>query len=82
MGMGRIARIMGPGFTDRISGWVCSSGQYLRQSDAPDLAKRLRQSENTGRPLGDKPFVTHPGKAIGRDLQPRKPGRKPKSDRK
>jgi hypothetical protein len=34
--------------------------------------------ESTGRPLGDKSFLDKIRNAIGRDLAPMKPGRKPK----
>ena len=40
----------------------------------------MRQRENTGRPLGDEPFVKRLGQLLGRDLLPKKRG--PKAKRK
>ena len=68
----------GQWLADRIRGWVCSWGEYLRQGDAPDLAKRFRQLDSTGRPLGDKGFIERLSALLGRDLSPKKPGPKEK----
>ena len=38
----------------------------------------IRKHEKTGRPLGDVSFVSHLENLLGRELRPRKPGRKPK----
>jgi len=38
----------------------------------------IRRHEQTGRPLGDASFISHLERLLGRELQPRKTGRKPK----
>ncbi len=40
----------------------------------------IRKHEQTGRPLGEVSFVSHLEHLLGRQLQPRKPGRKPKKN--
>lgn len=65
---------------ERIAGWVCTWRQYLADADDPSLGKRLRRHENTGRPLGERPFLKRIGDLLGRDLLPKKPGPKPKED--
>ena len=40
----------------------------------------IRKHEKTGRPLGDISFVSHLENLLGRELRPRKPGRKPNKD--
>jgi REP-associated tyrosine transposase len=57
----------------------CTWGEYLREPDQPDLVVELDKRERTGRPLGDVEFVKRIGRMLGRDLLPRKAGRKPKS---
>ena len=54
--------------------------EYLLEFDEADLVVAMRQRENTGRPLGDEPFVKRLGELLGRDLLPRKRG--PKGKRK
>ncbi len=61
---------------DRIAGWVCTWRQYLGQADEEAFASAMRTRENTGRPLGEKTFVQRIGTLLGRDLLPKKPGRK------
>ena len=68
----------GDWLTERIDGWVCSWAQYLAGFDAEAIGPVLRRHESTGRPLGDKGFLDRICGAIGRDLLPKKPGRKPK----
>ena len=63
---------------ERIAGWVCSWGEYLAHADDPQIGPRLRRHENTGRPLGNKPFIQRVGKLLGRHLLPKKPGPKRK----
>jgi putative transposase len=63
---------------ERIAGWVCTWADHLAQSDDESVGKRLRQHENTGRPLGEKSFLQTLGQQIGRDLIPGSPGRPPK----
>ena len=65
--------------TERTASWVCTWGQYLAQADGEAIGRHLRRHENTGRPLGDKPFVLRVGQALGRNLLPGKVGR-PKKD--
>jgi hypothetical protein len=64
---------------DRTAGWVCTWRDFLLERDETDLATRLRHGETTGRPIGDRPFVKTIGRILGRDLLPKKPGRKPKT---
>ena len=63
---------------EQIAGWVCTWGQYLSLDDEPALASGIRHGERTGRPLGDEGFLQSVGKLLGRDVVPKKPGRKPK----
>ena len=65
--------------TERIAGWVCTWGEYLLDRDEAELTMRMRRRENTGRPLGDESFVAKLSVQLGRDLRPKKPGRKPKT---
>jgi putative transposase len=53
--------------------------EYLNQSDDDGLAQRLRRGENTGRPLGEEPFLKRLGRLLGRNLLPGKGGRPKKS---
>lgn len=41
-----------------------------------DAFKRLRQSETTGRPLGDDGWMTRVSGMVGKDLKPQKRGPK------
>jgi len=68
--------------TERIAGWVCSWEEHLRQPDEEGLAKVMQLHENTGRPLGDKPFVRRLEKLLGRPLLPGRPGRPRKAEKK
>ena len=63
---------------ERTAGWVCSWTDYLRQDDDPELTAALRRSEGTGRPAGDKAFLSKIGRLLGRDLARKKPGPAPK----
>lgn len=47
---------------------------------APHQIAALRMSETTGRPLGDAGFLERLEATLGRKLQPRKRGRKPRSE--
>ena len=67
---------------ERIAGWVCTWAEHLAQSDDALTGQQLRRHENTGRPLGEKPFLERLGAQLGRDLLPGKPGRPKKHDRK
>jgi putative transposase len=53
-------------------------------SEEPDAAllDGLRRHERTGRPLGSDAFVAGLEAALGRELRPRKPGRKPRQEMK
>ena len=68
----------GDWLVERIAGWVCTWPEYLLDPDETDLAIRMRQLENTGRPLGDSEFVSRLGEQLNRPLLPKKPGRKPR----
>jgi putative transposase len=68
----------GAWLAERIAGWTCSWGEYLRGSDEPGLAAAMRLHENTGRPLGPEAFVRKLQRALRRLLLPGKPGRSKK----
>ena len=67
--------------TDRIGGWACSWGEYLAQNDSVETARLLRSRESTGRPLGDEAFLKTVGQLLGRNVLPKKPGRKPRKEK-
>lgn len=67
--------------TKRIAGWGCTWAEHLRKADDKDFAAMMRLHENTGRPMGDKPFVRKLEALLGRSLLPGQPGR-PKKSRK
>ena len=54
--------------------WRDFLGQRLSPTETDDIRKHAQ----TGRPLGDERFVTRLECLLGRELRPRKPGRKPK----
>jgi len=54
---------------------VCIWGEYLSQADAADLGGRLHRHENTGRPLGERPFLERLSKLLARNPVPGKGGR-------
>ena len=64
---------------ERTAGWVCAWGEYLAREDGQETARLLRRRASTGRPLGDEAFVKKIAAFLGRDLTPKKPGRKPKA---
>jgi len=66
----------GDWLAERTAGWACTWREYLLEPDATELAVAMRQRENTGRPLGDRSFVTRLGDLLGRDLLPKKRGPK------
>jgi len=68
----------GAWLSERIAGWVCTWREYLLGPDEADLAIRMRQLENTGRPLGDPAFVGRLSSLLGRNLARKKPGPKPR----
>lgn len=57
----------------RVDDWK----EFITASNGGDDELSLRH-ERTGRPLGDELFVKRVSKLIGRDLMPKKPGRKKK----
>ena len=63
---------------DRTAGWVCTWGGHLAEPDATELGTRLHRCENTGRPLGERPFLERLEALLGRLLVKKKPGPKPK----
>jgi hypothetical protein len=65
---------------ERTAGWIRSWRDYLIENDDAELARSLRQHENTGRPLGERPFVQHVGRLLGRNFIPKKPGPKRKAE--
>jgi len=54
-------------------------GEYLEQRDEEEIGRRLRRCENTGRPLGEEPFLKRLGRLLGRNLLPGKGGRPKKN---
>ena len=70
----------GDWLAERIAGWVCTWGEYLRDWDEPDVASRLARHERTGRPLGQEGIVERVGALLSRDLLPKKRGPKPKKN--
>jgi putative transposase len=44
---------------------------------SPEEQDSIRKHERTGRPLGSQSFVTQLERTLGRELRPKKPGRKP-----
>ena len=66
----------GDWLAERIAGWVCTWREHLLAPAEAELATAMRQRENTGRPLGDEPFVKRIGLLLARDLLPKKPGPK------
>ena len=58
----------------RVDDWKA----FITGSSDGDEGLFLRH-ERTGRPLGDERFVQRLSKLLGRDLMPKKPGRKAKS---
>jgi len=71
----------GQWLVERTAGWVCTWGDFLGGDDGQETARLLRRRESTGRPLGDKSFVKKIAALLGRDLTPKKPGRKPKAEK-
>ncbi len=67
------------GLAERTAGWVCTWQEYLGDADEAARARKMQQAENTGRPLGEERFVRHISALLGRDLVPKKAGRKPKT---
>ncbi len=53
-------------------------GDRYQNRACVDQGAKMRRGENTGRPLGDEGFVKTVGKLLGRDLLPKRPGRKAK----
>jgi len=68
----------GAWLAERIARWVCTWREYLAEADEEAFASAMRTRENTGRPLGEKAFLQQIAALLGRDLLPRKPGRKRK----
>ena len=66
-----------PWLTERVAGWICTWGEYLAREDCESVAPLLRRGETTGRRIGDAGFLASIGRLLGRDLMPKKRGRKP-----
>ena len=54
---------------------MCTWDEYLSEADAAELGRCLRRHENTGRPLGDRPFLKRLSKQLASNLIPGKGGR-------
>ena len=52
----------------------------LRSAEDEDLTKALRQSESTGRPLGDSAFLERVEALLGRNPRPAKRGPRPRAE--
>ncbi len=57
----------------RIDNWK----EFITTANTSD-EECFRRHERTGRPLGDEGFIRQVSKLVGRDLIPKKPGRKKK----
>ncbi len=68
--------------SERIADWVCTWAEHLRKADEKDFGSLMRLHENTGRPMGDKPFVRKLEALLGRSLLPGRPGRPKKEPEK
>ncbi len=62
---------------DRVGDWAA----FLAEGLDADAHAAIRSGERTGRPLGDGAFVAALERELGRTLAKRKPGRKPKTDK-
>ena len=64
--------------TREIRNWA----KYLAEGLQPDERERFQRHERTRRPRGSQEFVDKIGQCLGRDLQRKKAGRKPKEQEK
>jgi putative transposase len=62
----------------RVENWE----EFISQETSPDILEQMRRHERTGRPAGGESFLKRLSQALGRDLVPKKPGRRPKETRK
>jgi putative transposase len=58
---------------DRVQDWAA----YLSQTDKPADEDSIKANSQTGRPLGNAEFIQHLELLTGRELVPKKSGRKP-----
>jgi putative transposase len=65
---------------ERTAGWTCTWQEYLAGEDDSRIGSHLRRHENTGRPLGEKPFLERLSSLLGRELVPRRPGPSPRQE--
>jgi putative transposase len=56
--------------------------EYLREAESEEFAGRLRRHQHTGRPFGGPGLLEKIQHLLGRDLKPKKRGRKPKKGKK
>ena len=73
---GRPDRLVAP---ERLLKYVPDFAEIVRLPLEEDVQEALRRHGRTGRPLGSERFVKRLERRLGRDLLPRKPGRKPKT---
>jgi REP-associated tyrosine transposase len=64
--------------TGSIQDW----SSWLAEESNSEQEQRIRDRTFTGRPCGDEQFTRQVGAALGRSLEPGKPGRKPHRQRK
>lgn len=57
---------------DRVTNW----SEYLRQPNNPEQINNLKLHAKTGRPLGSENFIARLSQIVGRDIRPKKRGRK------
>ena len=60
--------------------WPKDWSNWLADEEPADETKRIRQRTLTGRPSGSESFVKELEEQLGRQLIPRKPGRRPKAN--
>jgi hypothetical protein len=60
------------------AGGAGRAGEMIAEPDDGAIGERLARHEATGRPLGELPFLERLTALLGRDLIPKKPGRKAK----
>ena len=73
--MGTLPDAEPPGFAKTTPRQACIWGEYPAEVDAPELGGRLRRHENTGRRLGERPFLGRLSELLARNLIPGKGGR-------
>ncbi|HEX8572534.1 MAG TPA: transposase [Allosphingosinicella sp.] len=63
---------------DPVAGRCPDLSALLEAGEDEAMSRRLRRAESTGRPVGDRGFLDRLAALAGRNLEPGRPGRKPK----